>query len=68
MLRYCKHLDHWIFNKLFFVVLSSKGLVKTVGLLVEKGADVNAVNRDGLSALDAASNAATGGLKMPKTI
>lgn len=42
--------------------------VKIVELLIEKGANVNAVNRDGLSVLDVASNATTGDLQMPKTI
>lgn len=35
-------------------------------MLIEKGAKVNAVNTDGISALDAASNVTEGNLKMIK--
>lgn len=39
------------------------GFEKIVQMLVEKGANVNAVNEDGLSVLDAASNAMEGNLE-----
>lgn len=40
------------------------GFEKIVQMLVERGADVNAVNKDGISVLDAASNATTGNSKI----
>lgn len=45
---------------LFFLSYSSAGYVKIVELLIEKGANVNSINEDGVSVLDAVSNATQG--------
>lgn len=55
-----RHLHRNVIFLAFLFIHAFVGFVKIVQMLVEKGAEVNVVSRDGFSVLDAASKATKG--------